>query len=86
MLGHSTPKSKGLDLWALMAEAQYQSGQRLLLPPPGLRPPETLDTRNVVLKAIENRKVVDALVSVADPKNTDHLNLNPGCSLKIYAG
>ena len=49
------PKSGSLDLQALMAETQYQSGQRTLPPPPGLKTPlEAPDTKNLVLKAIEN--------------------------------
>ena len=49
------PKSESLDPQALMAETQYQSGQRTLPPPPGLKTPlEAPDTKNLVLKVIKN--------------------------------
>ena len=50
----------------------------MVLHPPGLKPPpeDHLDTRNVVLKAIENWKAIDTPVHVADPRNKDPLDLD----------
>ena len=48
-----TPTKPWLDPWALMAEAQFKSGWRLLPPPPELRRPKSdPDTWNVVLRSI----------------------------------
>ena len=65
----------GLDFQALMAEAQFKSGRRTLPPPPAPKPhyKDDKDTRNVIVKSLQKPKVAD--VPVADPQNTDLLDL-----------
>ena len=72
-------QSPGLDFRALMAEAQYKSGCRTLLPPPELRAcdKDDKDTRNVIVKSLQEPKpkpkVAD--IPVANPQNIDLLDL-----------
>ena len=69
------PKSR------LNPQAEFKYGQRTLPPPPGLRRPrDDPDTQNVVLQAIQTPKVVDTRVNVANPWNTDLLDLNQDAS------
>ena len=65
----------GLDFWALMAKAQFKSGQRMLPPSLELRPhyKDDKDTRNVIVKSLQKPKVAE--VPVANPRNTDPLDL-----------
>ena len=65
----------GLDFWALMAEAQFKYGHRTLPPPPELRAcyKYDKDTRNVIVKSLQ--KTEPACVPVANPRNTDPLDL-----------
>ena len=71
------PKAKSVNVHALMAKAQFKYGRRPLPPPPELRASrDDLDTRNVVLKAIQIPKVADVPVHVADPRNKDPLDLD----------
>ena len=64
-----------LDFRALMAKAQFKSSRRMLPPPPGLRPhyKDDKDTRNVIVKSLQKPKVAEVLV--ANPRNTDPLDL-----------
>ena len=65
----------GLDFRALMAEAQFKSGQRLLPPPPELRlhRKDDKDTRNVELQAKTSKRIE---VPVSNPWNRDPLDLD----------
>ena len=64
-----------LDFWALMAEVQFKSGRRTSPPPPELRAclKDDKDTRNVIVKSLQKKKVAD--IPVANPWNTDPLDL-----------
>ena len=64
-----------LDFRALMAEVQFKSGHRTLLPPSELRAcyKDDKDTRNVIVKSLQKTKVAD--IPVANPQNTDLLDL-----------
>ena len=72
------PAKPRLDPRALMAEAKLKSGWRTLPPPPSLRrhidDPDS-DTRNVVLRALQTPTVTDTQVEVANPQNTNPLDL-----------
>ena len=62
-----------LDFWALMAEAQFKSGRRQL---PPLRYKDDKDTRNVIVKAMQQPKPKKAAdIPVANPQNSDQLDL-----------
>ena len=65
----------GLDFRALMAEAQFKSGWRLLPPPPELRlhHKDDKDTRNVELQAKMAKREE---VPVSNPRNRDLLDLD----------
>ena len=73
------PAKPWLDPWALMAEAKFKSGWQTLPLPPGLRrhidDPDS-DTQNVVLRALQTPTVTDTQVEVANPQNTDPLDLD----------
>ena len=73
------PAKPQLDPRALMAEAKFKSGRRTLPPPLGLRRhidnPDS-DTRNVVLQALQTPTATDTQVEVANPRNTDPLDLD----------
>ena len=73
------PAKTQLDPWALMAEAKFKSGWQTLPPPPSLRrhidDPDS-DTWNMVLQALEIPMVTDTQVEVANPRNTDPLDLD----------
>ena len=73
------PAKPWLNPQALMAEAKFKSGRQTLPPPPGFRrhieDPDS-DTRNVVLWALQTPKVPDTQVEVANPWNTDPLDLD----------
>ena len=62
-----------------MAEAKLKSGWQTLPLPPSLRrhidDPDS-DTRNVVLRALQMPTVTDTQVEVANPWNTDPLDLD----------
>ena len=62
-----------------MAEAKFMSGWWTLPPPPGLRRhidnPDS-DSQNVVLRAIQMAMVTNTQVEVANPRNTDPLDLD----------
>ena len=64
-----------LDFRALMAEAQFKSGRRLLPPPPELRlhRKDDKDTRNVELQAKMAKREE---VPVSNPRNRDPLDLD----------
>ena len=63
----------GLDLRALMAEAQFKSGHRQLPPP---RYKDDKDTRNVIVKSMQQPKPKKAAdILVANPQNSDLLDL-----------
>ena len=91
MLGPHTyepTRTPGLNFQALLAKAQFKSGQRTLPPPPEMRAhQDDKDTCKVVLRALQVTKEVD--VSVADPRNKDSLNLvwdtNRDVMLKTHA-
>ena len=65
----------GIDFRALMAEAQFKSGQRPLPPPPELRLhcKDDKDTRNMELQAKTSMRIE---VRVSNPRNTDPLDLD----------
>ena len=65
----------GLDFRALMAEAQFKSGQRPLPPPPELRlhHKDNKDTRNMELQAKTSKRIE---VPVSNPQNRDPLDLD----------
>ena len=65
----------GLNFRALMAEAQFKSGQRLLPPPPKLRlhRKDNKDTRNVELQTKTSKRIE---VPVSNPRNRDPLDLD----------
>ena len=69
--------SPGLDFQALMAEAQFKSSHRQLLPPlPPPRYKDDKDTRNIIVKSMqqpEPKKAAD--IPVANPRNSDPLDL-----------
>ena len=64
-----------LDFRALMAEAQFRSGRRLLPPPPELtlHHKDNKDTRNVELQAKTSKRIE---VPVSNTQNTDLLDLD----------
>ena len=64
-----------LNFRALMAEAQFKSGQRALPPPPELRlhRKDNKDTRNVELQAKTSKRIE---VLVSNPRNKDPLDLD----------
>ena len=73
------PAKPRLDPRALMAEAKFKSGWRTLPPPPGLKrhvDDPGSDTQNVVLRALQMPMVTDTRVEVANPQNTDLLDLD----------
>ena len=65
----------GLNFRALMAEAQFKSGQRALPPPPELRLhcKDDKDTRNMELQAKTSKRIE---VPVSNPQNKDPLDLD----------
>ena len=65
----------GLDFRALIAEAQFKSGQRPLPPPPELRlhRKDDKDTRNMELQAKTSKRIE---VPVSNPQNKDPLDLD----------
>ena len=65
----------GLNFRALMAEAQFKSGRRMLPPPPELRLhcKDDKDTRNMELQAKTSKRIE---VPVSNPWNKDLLDLN----------
>ena len=73
------PAKPRLDTRALMAEAKLKSGWRTLPLPPSLRRhidnPDS-NTRNVVLQALQTPTVTDTQVEVANPRNTNPLDLD----------
>ena len=68
------PAKPRLDPRALMAEAKLKSGWQTLPLPLGVR--RHIDTRNVVLRALQTPMVTDTQVEVANPWNTDPLDLD----------
>ena len=72
------PAKSRLDPQALMAEAKLKSLLKTLPPPPGMRrcidDPDS-DTQNVVLRALQMPMVTNSQVEVANPRNTDPLDL-----------
>ena len=57
-----------------MAEAQFKSGRRQLPPPPHYK--DDKDTRNVIVKSMQQPKPKKAAdIPVADPQNSDPLDL-----------
>ena len=77
------PAKPQLDPWVLMVEAKYKSGCRTLPPPPGLkRHIDNPDSRsqNIVLRAIQMPMVTNTPVEVANPQNTDLLDLDQDTS------
>ena len=73
------PAKPQLDPWALMAEAKLKSGRRTLPLPPGVRrhidDPDS-DTWNMVLRALQMPMATDTQVEIANPWNTDPLDLD----------
>ena len=73
------PEKPRLDPRALMAEAKFKSGWWTLPLPPSLRrhidDPDS-DTQNVVLPALQTPTVTNTQVEVANPRNTDPLDLD----------
>ena len=62
-----------------MAEVKFKSEWRTLPPPPGLRrhvDDSDSDTQNVVLQALQMPMVTNTQVEVANPRNTDPLDLD----------
>ena len=72
--GWASAMPPGLDFRALMAEAQFKSGHRQL--PPPLRYKDDKDTRNVIVKSMQQPKPKKAAdIPVANPQNSDPLDL-----------
>ena len=72
--GRASAMPPGLDFRALMAEAQFKSGRRQL--PPPLRYKDDKDTRNVIVKSMQQPKPKKAAdIPVANPRNSDPLDL-----------
>ena len=70
------PSLPRLDLCAVMAEAKFKSGCRVLPPPLGLRRQDVMDAHNVILRSMQTPKVKDTPVEVTNPRNQDPLYLN----------
>ena len=72
--GRASAMPPGLDFQTLMAEAQFKSGHRQLPPPPCYK--DDKDTRNVIVKSMQQPKPKKAAdIPVADPRNSDPLDL-----------
>ena len=72
--GQASALPPGLDFRALMAEAQFKSGRRQLPPPPRYK--DDKDTRNAIVKSMQQPKPKKAAdIPVADPRNSDPLDL-----------
>ena len=72
--GWASAMPPGLDFWALMAEAQFKSSRRQLPPPPRYK--DDKDTRNVIVKSMQQPKPKKAAdILVVNPRNSDPLDL-----------